>query len=332
MNTAKPISADNIARLGEASGWVQQLSEPHDQHLVNRWMAWCAADPRNVHAFESMQGVWDGFAGVDPGTLSTTTRAARRVWRPATWMRVAAGVLLVAGVGGWLAQRYPQVQEFHTSPGERLSETLADGSHLDLAPDSVVRIRFVPLRREVQLERGQAFFAVSRSPLRPFVVRAEDVTVTAVGSAFDVRAGASGTVVTVSEGSVNVTPRSRDGGYPADAAQDVRAGVGQRVMFSMVAQRFSTAAVDPVAAESWRRGVLPFVGESLENVVGEINRYSALKIDIAPGFSQTRFTGTVSLGHVEDWLNALPQIFSVEVIDRGSNDIHIQSRVIHDVG
>jgi len=329
MNTAKPISAD-YARLREASGWVQQLSEPHDQHLVNRWMTWCAADPRNIHAFESMQDVWDGFAGVDPGALATT-RAATRVWRPATWMRVAAGVLLLVGAGGWLAQRYPQGQEFHTSPGERLSETLADGSRLDLAPDSMVRIRFVLFRREVQLEHGQAFFAVSHSSLRPFVVHAEDLTVTAVGTAFDVRISASGSVVTVIEGSVNVTPRRGDGGRPADAAQDVRAGVGQRVRYSMAARGLSTAAVDPVAAESWRGGVLPFVGESLENVVGEINRYSARKIDIAPGFGQTRFTGTVSLGHVEDWLNALPQIFSVEVIDRGSNDIHIRSRTTNDV-
>jgi len=330
MNQAKPISAD-IARLRDASGWVQQLSEPHDQHLVNRWMAWCAADPRNIQAFESMQDVWDGFAGVDPRALPATTRAAGRVWRPTTWMRVAAAALLVVGAGGWLAQRYSEGQEFHTSPGERLSETLADGSHLDLAPDSVVRIRFVPLRREVRLERGQAFFAVSHNPLRPFVVRAEDLTVTAVGTAFDVRTSASGTVVTVSEGSVNVMPRNGDRGHPLDAAQVVHAGVGQRVIFSMAARRLSTAAVDPVAAESWRGGVLPFVGESLENVVGEINRYSARKIDIAPGFAQTRFTGTVSLGHDEDWLNALPQKFSVEVIDRGSNDIHIRSRTTNDV-
>jgi RNA polymerase sigma factor (sigma-70 family) len=96
--------------------------------------------------------------------------------------------------------------------------------------------------------------------------------------------------------------------------------------------RLSTAAVDPVAAESWRGGVLPFVGEPLEEVVGEINRYSGRKIDVAPGFRQTRFTGTVSLGHVEEWLNALPQIFSVEVIGRGSNDIHIRPRVANDVG
>jgi transmembrane sensor len=317
-----------MARLREAGGWVQQLSEPHDPELIDRWTAWCAADPRNVRAFESMQTVWDGFADADPVVLPAA-RGANRFSQSVGWMSVAAGVLLLAGIGAWLVGRYPTAQDFHTSPGEQRSETLADGSRLDLAPDSAVRVRFAPFRREVQLQRGQAFFAVSHSLLRPFVVRADDLTVTAVGTAFDVRTDTGGTVVTVSEGSVHVTPRSAQSDVPPHA---VLAGVGQRVTFSIASRALSTAAVDPVAAESWRRGVLPFVGEPLEDVVGEINRYSARKIDIAPGFRQTRFTGTVSLGHVEDWLNALPRIFAVEVIDRGSNDIHIQSRAVHDVG
>jgi transmembrane sensor len=327
MNAAKPISAD-IARLREASGWVQQLSEAHDQHLVDRWMAWCAADPRNVHAFESMQDVWDGFAGANPLVLPAA-RAANPFSKPWGWLSVAAGVLLLVGIGAWFEGRYPTAQDFHTSPGEQRSEILADGSRLDLAPDSEVRVRLAPFRREVQLQRGQAFFAVSHSLLRAFVVRAQDLTVTAAGTAFDVRTGPRGTIVTVIEGSVHVTPGSA---YPGLHSRAVLAGVGQRVTFSMKSRGLSMATVDPVAAESWRQGVLPFVGEPLEDVVGEINRYSARKIDIAPGFSQTRFTGTVSLGHVEDWLHALPQIFSVEVIDRGSNDIHIQSRAFHDVG
>jgi transmembrane sensor len=327
MTAAKPISAD-IVRLREASDWVQQLSEPHDQHLVDRWMAWCAADPRNVRAFESMQDVWDGFAGADI-LVSPAARAANRFSQPSVWMSVAAGVLLLVGTGAWFVGRYPTAQDFHTSPGEQRSETLADGSRVDLAPDTEVRVRFAPFRREIQLQRGQAFFAVSHSLLRAFVVRADDLTVTAVGTAFDVRTGPRGTIVTVSEGNVHVTPKSA---HPDAPSKAILAGVGQRVTFSMESQGFSMAAVDPVAAESWRRGVLPFVGEPLEDVVGEINRYSARKIEIGPGFSQTRFTGTVSLGHVEDWLQALPKIFSVEVIDRGSNDIHIQSRAIRDVG
>jgi transmembrane sensor len=329
MNATNLFSAD-VARLREASDWVQELSGPLDQALVDRWTAWCAADPKNVDAFEQMQDVWDGFTAMP--VESAPPRTDGRYLRRVAWMSLAAGALLAVGIGGWSAKYYAQVQELVTSPGEQRSETLTDGSRLDLAPDTKVLVHFAPFRRVAQLEHGQAFFAVSHSVLRPFVVRADDLTVTDVGTAFDVRTGPGGTIVTVSEGSVQVTPPTVGGARPKAAPQTVFAGVGQRVTFSMTTHRLSTAAVDPVAAESWRGGVLPFVGEPLEEVVGEINRYSGRKVDVAPGFRQTRFTGTVSLGHVEEWLNALPQIFSVEVIGRGSNDIHIRPRVANDVG
>jgi transmembrane sensor len=319
MSTVNPSTQD-VARLREAGDWVQLLGAHYDQELIDRWTAWCASDPRNVRAFESIQDVWDAFAGVHP-----VAPAASRQWRPRAWMSLAAGVLLLVGIGTRLVQH----QEFRTSVGEQRSETLVDGSRLELAPDSTVRVRFTPFRREVELQRGQAFFAVSHSPLRDFIVNARGLEVTASGTAFDVRMSSGDTFVTVSEGSVHVAPKSV---HLTEPPREVLAEVGQRITFSEASRDLNSSAVDPVAAESWRRGVLPFVGEPLDVVIAEINRYSARKIDIAPGVSRTLFTGTVSLAHMEDWLNALPQIFSVEIIGRGSNDIHIRSRGIHDVG
>jgi ferric-dicitrate binding protein FerR (iron transport regulator) len=68
------------------------------------------------------------------------------------------------------------------------------------------------------------------------------------------------------------------------------------------------------------------VGEPLEDVVNAVNRYGAPPIEVAPNFQQTRFTGTVSPANVRDWLNALEQIYAVEVVDQGANGILIRSR------
>jgi transmembrane sensor len=234
-------------------------------------------------------------------------------------------------MAGWLALRYPEVQVLDTPVGEQRRITLADGSHLDLAPDSRVSTRFTLARRDVQLERGQAFFAVAHKPSRPFIVHVNSLTVTAVGTAFDVRTGPGSTVVTVSEGLVNVAPGANEaGGGPSTAAETVRAVVGQRVTFSKSAHRLSVATVDPKAAGSWRDGTLQFVGEPLEDVVDAVNRYSAPQIVVAPAFQQTRFTGTVSPTDVSDWLKALEQIYAVEVVDQGANGILIRSRAHHD--
>ena len=98
----------------------------------------------------------------------------------------------------------------------------------------------------------------------------------------------------------------------------LHAGVGQRVTFSKSARRLSLATVGPRVAGSWRDGTLQFVGEPLEEVVNAVNRYGAPLIEVHRSFEQTRFTGTVSPANVRDWLNALEQIYAVEVVDQGA--------------
>jgi hypothetical protein len=53
------------------------------------------------------------------------------------------------------------------------------------------------------------------------------------------------------------------------------------------------------------------------------------EIVVASAIQQDRFTGTVSPANLGDWLEALERIFSVEVVDQGSNGIQIRARDIH---
>lgn len=325
MSKSDPTEAD-IARLQDASEWVQRLNGSNAQALTDEWVQWCGSDPQNLPAFEQMQRLWDAFAHSRDAT-SHSPQAAHRLKHRNRLIALAASVVPLAGIAGWLALRYPEVQVLDTPIGEQRRVTLADGSDLDLAPDSRVRTRLTLTRRDVQLERGQAFFAVAHSAVRPFVVHANSMTVTAIGTAFDVRMGPSNTVVTVSEGMVNVAPGADEArGRPGTRTETVRAAVGQRVTFSKSAHRLSVASVDPKAAGSWRAGTLQFVGEPLEDVVGAVNRYGAPQIVVAPAFQQTRFTGTVSPADVRDWLEALEQIYAVEVVDQGADGILIRSR------
>jgi transmembrane sensor len=328
VSKSDPTPSD-IARLRDAGEWVQRLHESNTPALDDEWMQWCGADPLNLPAFEKIQRIWDAFPEAGDGSIHLP-QPANRLEHRNRLIALAASALLLVGVAGWLALRHPEVQALATAVGEQRRITLADGSHLDLAPDSRVSTRFTAARREVQLERGQAFFAVAHNAARPFIVHVDGLTVTAVGTAFDVRIGPSRTVVTVSEGKVNVAPGAAEAGGGAGAdTGTVRAGVGQRVTFSQTAHRLSVAAVDPNVAGSWRDGTLRFVGEPLEDVVGAVNRYSTPRIVVAPAFQQTRFTGTVSPTNIHEWLKALEQIYAVDVIDQGVNGILIRSRADH---
>ena len=166
--------------------------------------------------------------------------------------------------------------------------------------------------------------------VRPFIVHAGTLTVTAIGTAFDVRIGPSITVVTVSEGRVGVSPVVDESGHgPGAQRETIRASVGERVTFSKSARRLSVAAVDPKVAESWRGGALEFAGETLEEVAAVVDRYSAIRIVVAPALQQTRFTGTVMPNNVHEWLKALEQIYAVTVVDRGVDGVLIGARADH---
>jgi transmembrane sensor len=323
VNKSDPTASD-IARLQSASEWVQRLKESNDQALADQWMQWCGADPMNLLAFEQMQRLWNAF----PEARTTTSHSPPVLNRPKHRNRLAmaASVVLLLGVAGWFAWHYSDEQVLDTAIGEQRRITLADGSHLDLAPGSRVITHFTLTKRDVRLERGQAFFQVAHNVTRPFIVHANNLTVTAVGTEFDVRVSPDATAVTVMEGRITVAPDAEKMDKGRTRTEIIRADIGQRVTFSKSAHQFSVGTVDPKVAGAWRGGTLQFVGESLEEVVGVINRYTTTHIVVAPALQQTRFTGTVSPPTVRDWFKALEQIYAVEVIDQGTDGILIRSR------
>jgi transmembrane sensor len=313
-----------VGRLQEASDWVQRLNESNEQSLADQWLQWCESDPLNLAAFEQMQRVWDAFPAVRDRRLHSPP-TPNRLKQPSGLILLAASIVLGVALVGWFISR-PEIQVLDTSIGELRHVGLSDGSQIDLAPDSRVRTRLSLTRRDVQLERGQAFFAVAHSVLRPFIVHVADLTVTTLGTAFDVRTGPNNTVVSVSEGRVSVAPGTAKAAGDA-SPETVRAGVGQRVTFSKSSQRLSLMSSDPIGAGSWRNGTLQFVGEPLEDVVSTVNRYSSRHVVVSAAFQQSRFTGTLSPPNIREWLNALEQIYDVKVVDQGINGILIRARV-----
>jgi ferric-dicitrate binding protein FerR (iron transport regulator) len=133
-------------------------------------------------------------------------------------------------------------------------------------------------------------------------------------------------VLTVSEGRVTVTPT--DVG-PLPAPAPFLAAAGEQIAVDAAAHRLRVRTVDPTLTESWRSGMLEFVGQPLEAVVDEVDRFVRRRIVLAAALRDTRYTGTVSPHNVDDWLEALKQIYSVQVIDEGAGEIYIQTRDDH---
>src|SRR5690606_35324362 len=125
---------------------------------------------------------------------------------------------------------------------------LSDGSRITLGAGSRIRVDYTAAARRLTVEAGEAFFAVARDPQRPFVVHAGSGTITALGTAFNVRSLAGRVVVTVVEGKVEVEGHPSADTDAQDGASQL--GAGQTVAYGEAPSPVRT--VDTSIATAWR--------------------------------------------------------------------------------
>ena len=137
---------------------------------------WLEDDPRHLGAYEAAleEDEWTrslvAAAGSGPSASSAqaaATGAARR--RPWLALGGAIAAVLVA-VGAWsIVGGMPDATRIETSPGERRTIALADGTQVALNGDSSISYdRDAP--RTITVNRGEAVFDVRHDEARLFVV------------------------------------------------------------------------------------------------------------------------------------------------------------------
>ncbi len=157
-----------------------------------------------------------------------------------------------------------------TAPGQQATVPLADGSSAFLDGDTAIDVDFSGAARRVQLVRGRAWFDVQHDSSRPFHVRAGDVDVRVVGTAFAVERRGAAVEVTVERGRVAVA--SRDPGTTYLIA-------GQQLVLDGEAMR-GPENVSVETSLAWRRGLVVFDQASLATVAHELSRMGAGRIVI----------------------------------------------------
>ena len=188
--------------------------------------------------------------------------------RPALrWsLAAAAPLLLVLAVvfGPRLQPTWQNLDsDFHTAIGTAHSQTLADGSVLELDTDSAVRVRLSEHRRDIELLRGRLAIAVAKDPSRPLHVISGDVDAMAVGTRYVVDRTDAGTEVGVHEGIVRVATAK---GSPVD----LHAGQQAFVAADADSAQLSTLSGN---SDDWTRGVLSVEQMPLRQVLAKLDRY-----------------------------------------------------------
>jgi len=251
------------------------------------------------------------------------------------------------GMGLWIVQQSaePVHLVYSTALGEQQSATLPDGSVIKLNTNSQVAIDYDKQRRKVRLLRGEAHFDVAHNPSRPFEVYAGTGRVRAIGTAFSVYLKDHNVEVTVTEGRVELasiaTPSASDKSAADNSAEEPNKPspaipepttlgqlvAGETTLFNDHIEPVKTLnEIDVMRKLSWREGMLIFSGESLEQVVAEISRYTSLSIVIAdPQIRDVRIGGYFRVGETGAMFEALESSFGVQVSRISDQEVQLTS-------
>jgi transmembrane sensor len=326
----------SLIRYREAVEWLLRLNEDDASEAeIDQWLRWCQADAENLVAFEKLQQDWQDTAGFKsaPELLSMSqvdpahrrgpglSFGALRSSRSFAWVAAAACLVVAVSLGYQFLPRSPVHEVLVAAKQE--PATLPDGSSLLLSAKAVAEVDFSGVIRDVVLRpNGEAFIKVHHDTARPFTVRAGDLTVTAVGTAFDVRREPDRVTVTVEEGTIVAAAVGIRG------PTQWRVGAGYQVTYSEDLRYAVVSRVDTQSALRWRDGELAYDNAPLEAVIADINRYSTVNVTVRdPKLLRLHFTGTVFVGSINDWVNALEAKYPIKASLSREGDIAIDSPI-----
>ncbi len=347
MNNIREFKSVQKQRSEQASVWIIKLDNGLSREEEDELGVWLASSNENYQELMAVAKTWDSLDGLsrlaeifpEPAESAAGARQNRpRRLRHPVWVSAAVFALAITCGVAWMAlhqRSNPPVTVaasaseaqtvYSTIIGEQSGLTLSDGSRLVLNTNSLVKVQYTDSNRLLTLERGEIHLTVAHDPTRPLSVVVGDKIVQAVGTEFNVEITSDQSVeLLVTDGVVMIgvldAPPSA---LPEHEPIVVQSGMtivaaGQQAVIKpspLIAQNVETEAIksEEVAVKlSWREGNLIFRGESLEEAVSEVGRYTAVEfVFLDEASKKKRLTGFFKAGDVDGLLVALQKNFNI---------------------
>ena len=235
---------------------------------------------------------------------------------------VAASAVALCVLGLWLVTHLRQTV-LETQRAERREVTLADGSVVDLAPDSEVVVRYRARERLLTLEHGEALFHAADNAERPFIVQADETRVRALGTVFDVRRGDTAVSVTVVEGRVSVTQRHQPAasepivGHPT---LPLTLSANEEVTIPAPGLPARVRRVRSAVIASWASGELAFDNQTINEIVHRFNLYNRLQIKVLdPALGTRRLSGVFDADDPQSFVALVEAVTHAPAIRRNAD-------------
>ena len=221
-------------------------------------------------------------------------------------IKVGNGVAVLQNARGLIYSDTVQRQKVDTNVlriprGGEFTLQLADGTkvYLNSATELRYPVAFVGQDRRVYL-RGEAYFEVAKDAEHPFIVIADDVQVKVYGTSFNVNTHSHDGIRTVLvEGTVGIKGRVSDEEYMMKP--------NEMAFYNRASCEMEVKEVNPDLYTLWRKGVLVFERESLENIMNTLSLWYDMEIFFqSESVKSLHFSGHMKrYEQIEDILHAI---------------------------
>jgi transmembrane sensor len=368
VNEEGDASVSGVDRWDEALTWYSTLRDARGKDLTGamgrKWQQWYSHE-ENQQVFDAVSRLLErhdvyskrarqGKAELEKDCYDLSVPIAE--WReqqtsrePEKWRFPSRklGLWLPAGIGTaaitvlllllslrtWSGGDQANSMVYQTAVGGLNDVHLSDGSTIILGGLTKVSVEFSTKRRLVTLINGQGWFKVQHDVRWPFVVSAGSGKIADVGTAFLVTRRSDRVVVTVTEGTVEVSAQpsiwsrirlNEEISLRPDIVS-TRLNSGEQLTVWDNGSVSGAKPTDTQAATAWTDGRLVFEDQPLQYVIETIRRYSSQRIILSAAAGRLRLSGIVFDNDIRRWLQSLEVIFPVTVREQG-NSLSIQMR------
>lgn len=283
--------------------------EDDDPEVIRHFEMWRVSDPAHDAEWRDVVRTMGLLKAIPDEALPIPVPTMRTYWKK-RWKRrlpkIGLSLLATAAVANMVALLGPDLvlrwqADYLTGRQETRTLELADGSRAVLAPESAVALDFLDGHRHVRLLKGEALFTVHHDTEHPFSVLAGHITVTDIGTIFDVRLeDRYDATVGVREGRVSVQEDSlREPPVVLDAGQQAH----------LRHSHLYTTTIEPGEVGLWSNGLLVAHNLPVAEVAASLEHYIPHGKLIVYGekLKAERVTGTYPLTEPEKAFKTLAQ-------------------------
>ena len=224
---------------------------------------------------------------MEPGTEGGNIRYIKPRQLSSVFLRMAAMLLLVAGVGFaiYKVMNVEKTTEVVVESGTEIREfALPDSTGIVLNRNSQITWAFSNKKRTVAL-KGEAFFNLAPDPERPFEVKANGVIIRDIGTSFNVKSV---------EGNDSMTVRVTDGEIMMSSpnGQSLVLKKGETGIYLKSRDEFIRQAVSDTNAISYRTKIFVFENATLSMVTEKISEVYGINLLAVPAVAECHLTVT----------------------------------------